>query len=113
MYDILFQGANINLDLVNFDEPVTIQELRIIPLGAQIEINPGGLRLGATNPMTFHLEAYAADVKSNKKLSTFQKIGRLVSPNMVEDWLNSNKYLLPLYVDEFCLFQTLLLYLRC
>ena len=84
MYDILFQGANINLDLVNFDEPVTIQELRIIPLGAQIEINPGGLRLGATNPMTFHLEAYAADVKSNKKLSTFQKIGRLVSPTWLK-----------------------------
>lgn len=63
--------------MVNFDEPVTIQEIRVIPLGAKIEIKPGGLRLGATNPAKFHLEGYAVDLK-NKKSSTFVKIGRSV-----------------------------------
>lgn len=68
-----FQG--VNLDLIQFNEVVVVQEMRIIPLGAKVEINACGARLGATNPNVFHIEAYVNN-RNTKDPPTFLKVGR-------------------------------------
>ena len=69
----MLQG--VNLDLIQFNEVVVVQEMRIIPLGAKVEINHCGARLGATNPSAFHVEAFVNN-RNTKNPPTFQKIAR-------------------------------------
>lgn len=69
-------SQGINLDLVQFNEVVVVHEMRVIPLGAKVEINPCGPRLGATNPSAFHVEAYVNNTNNTKNPATFQRIGR-------------------------------------
>ncbi|KAI1297194.1 Protein virilizer [Halotydeus destructor] len=53
-----------NIDLVRFDGPVRITDIRIIPLGSKIEADfPGGLRLGATNPSSIQLKFFINDLR--------------------------------------------------
>ncbi|KAG8190819.1 hypothetical protein JTE90_028318 [Oedothorax gibbosus] len=67
----------LNLDLVQFPQPVYIFEIRIIPLGARVQADfPGGHRLGATNPSSFHLEFFVNDL-SKRSASTFDRLGSL------------------------------------
>jgi len=63
------------VDIVQFAQAVCIAEVRIIPLGSKIELNPGGTRLGATNPTQFHAEAFINDLQLTKA-ATFKKLGR-------------------------------------
>jgi protein virilizer len=65
------------LDLVQFPNPVYIEEIRIIPLGARVAAQfPGGSnRLGATNPSQFDIEFYVNDL-SVEFASTFEPLGK-------------------------------------
>lgn len=64
-----------NLDLVQFPQPVYITEVRIIPLGARVQADfPGGVRLGATNPSKFHIELFVNDL-AKPGASTFERLG--------------------------------------
>uniref|UniRef100_T1G9Z6 Virilizer N-terminal domain-containing protein n=1 Tax=Megaselia scalaris TaxID=36166 RepID=T1G9Z6_MEGSC len=68
---------DINLDLVQFPQPVYITEVRIIPLGARVQADfPGGVRLGATNPSKFGIEFFVNDL-GKPGVSTFEKLGKL------------------------------------
>lgn len=66
---------DLNLDLVQFPQPVYIGEVRIIPLGARVQADfPGGVRLGATNPSKFHIQLFVNDL-SKPGASTFERLG--------------------------------------
>lgn len=66
---------DINLDLVQFPQPVYITEVRIIPLGARVQADfPGGVRLGATNPSKFHIHLFVNDL-SKTGASAFENLG--------------------------------------
>lgn len=66
---------DINLDLVQFPQPVYITEVRIIPLGARVQADfPGGVRLGATNPSKFHIHLFVNDL-SKPGASSFENLG--------------------------------------
>lgn len=66
---------DLNLDLVQFPQPVYITEVRIIPLGARVQADfPGGVRLGATNPSKFHIELFVNDL-AKPGASTFERLG--------------------------------------
>lgn len=66
---------DINLDLVQFPQPVYITEVRIIPLGARVQADfPGGVRLGATNPSKFHIEFFVNDL-AKPGASSFESLG--------------------------------------
>ena len=57
--------------------PVIVEEIRVIPLGARVQANfPGGVRLGATNPANFNLEFFVNDL-SKSGASTFESLGAL------------------------------------
>ncbi|XP_022239940.1 protein virilizer homolog isoform X2 [Limulus polyphemus] len=76
-FDTFSHEANeeLNLDLVKFPRPVYIYEIRIIPLGSRVQADfPGGYRLGATNPSSFHLEFFVNDL-SKREACTFAKMG--------------------------------------
>lgn len=63
------------MDLVQFPQPVYIDEVRIIPLGARVQADfPGGVRLGATNPSKFHIQLFVNDL-SKPGASTFERLG--------------------------------------
>jgi len=64
-----------NLDLIQFNEVVAVQEVRVVPLGAKLEMNLGGTRLGATNPVSFYIEAYVNNCTNNSQ-ATFQRVAR-------------------------------------
>lgn len=65
---------SINLDLVQFPQPVYITEVRIIPLGARVQADfPGGVRLGATNPSKFHIHLFVNDL-SKPGASAFENL---------------------------------------
>lgn len=65
----------LNLDLVQFPQPVYIDEVRIIPLGARVQADfPGGVRLGATNPSKFHIQLFVNDL-SKPGASAFERLG--------------------------------------
>ena len=69
--------AELNLDLVQFSQPVVVEEVRVIPLGARVEMNlPGGVRLGATNPKKFQLDFYV-NALGKPGAPTFQSLGTL------------------------------------
>ena len=69
--------AELNLDLVQFPQPVVVEEVRVIPLGARVEANfPGGVRLGATNPKKFQLDFYV-NALGKPGAPTFQSLGTL------------------------------------
>ena len=69
--------SDLNLDLVQFPSPVTVREVRIIPLGARVSANfPGGVRLGATNPTKFDLEFFVNNLRA-PGASTFESLGVL------------------------------------
>lgn len=76
--DFFFLNINfqeLNLDLVQFPQPVYITEVRIIPLGARVQADfPGGVRLGATNPSKFHIELFVNDL-AKPGASTFERLG--------------------------------------
>lgn len=66
---------DLNLDLVQFPQPVYIDDVRIIPLGARVQADfPGGVRLGATNPSKFHIQLFVNDL-SKPGASTFERLG--------------------------------------
>ncbi|XP_031627673.1 protein virilizer [Contarinia nasturtii] len=68
-------NEDLNLDLVQFPQPVYIAEVRIIPLGARVQADfPGGVRLGATNPSKFHIQLFVNDL-SKPGASTFERLG--------------------------------------
>lgn len=68
-------SQDLNLDLVQFPQPVYITEVRIIPLGARVQADfPGGVRLGATNPSKFHIELFVNDL-AKPGASTFERLG--------------------------------------
>ncbi|XP_074646809.1 uncharacterized protein LOC141902811 [Tubulanus polymorphus] len=75
-----FQHENnddINLDLVQFQHPVLIHDVRIIPLGVKVVADvPGAARLGATNPSSFKLEMYVNNLMK-PNAATFEKLGVL------------------------------------
>lgn len=65
----------INLDLVQFPQPVYVTEVRIIPLGARVQADfPGGVRLGATNPSQFQIDFFVNDL-GKRGASTFETLG--------------------------------------
>ncbi len=69
--------AELNVDLVQFPNPVIVDEVRVIPLGARVEANfPGGVRLGATNPTQFQLDLYV-NALATPGVPTFQSLGTL------------------------------------
>ncbi|KAL4708616.1 hypothetical protein ACJJTC_001055 [Scirpophaga incertulas] len=68
---------DLNLDLVQFPKSVYVREIRIIPLGARVEGDfPGGVRLGATNPTTFHIDFFVNDL-SKPGACTFEALGSI------------------------------------
>lgn len=68
-------AQELNLDLVQFPQPVYITEVRIIPLGARVQADfPGGVRLGATNPSKFHIELFVNDL-AKPGASAFERLG--------------------------------------
>lgn len=72
---VAIHTQDLNLDLVQFPKPVYITEVRIIPLGARVQADfPGGVRLGATNPSTFHIEFFVNDM-GKPGASTFEYLG--------------------------------------
>lgn len=97
--DIIIIFQKLNLDLVQFPNPVYISEIRIIPLGARVQadfpgilLTPhkrsykhiqmhklsflgGGNRLGATNPSQFDIEFFVNDLSVNVA-STFEPLGK-------------------------------------
>lgn len=74
-YQTFFLLQDLNLDLVQFPQPVYIAEVRIIPLGARVQADfPGGVRLGATNPSKFHIQLFVNDL-SKPGASTFERLG--------------------------------------
>ncbi|XP_065211806.1 protein virilizer [Planococcus citri] len=77
-FDTFSHGSTqeLNLDLVQFTNPVYVTEIRIIPLGARVQADfPGGVRLGATNPSEFSIEFFVNDLSTPG--ATFQNIGIL------------------------------------
>ena len=68
---------DLNIDLVQFPNPVIVEEVRVIPLGARVQVNiGGGERRGATLPTRFKLEFFANDV-TKPSASTFSSLGIL------------------------------------
>lgn len=64
-----------NLDLVQFPQPVFITEIRIIPLGARVQSDASSfIRLGATNPSKFHVDFFVNDLRK-PGASTFECLG--------------------------------------
>lgn len=60
---------------MQFPQPVYIDEVRIIPLGARVQADfPGGVRLGATNPSKFHIQLFVNDL-SKPGASAFERYG--------------------------------------
>ncbi|KAG5674217.1 hypothetical protein PVAND_004197 [Polypedilum vanderplanki] len=70
-------NEKLNLDLVQFPNPVYISEIRIVPLGARVQADfpGGGNRLGATNPSQFDIEFFVNDLSVNVA-STFEPLGK-------------------------------------
>uniref|UniRef100_A0A0B7AVR5 Virilizer N-terminal domain-containing protein n=1 Tax=Arion vulgaris TaxID=1028688 RepID=A0A0B7AVR5_9EUPU len=67
----------INLDLIQFTQPVVVYELRIIPLRTQVETNLGkGCRFGGTLPSEFELQVFVNNL-DKPNASTFEKLGQL------------------------------------
>lgn len=61
--------------MVQFPQPVYLEEVRIIPLGARVTSDfPGGVRLGATNPSKFHIDFFVNDL-AKPGASTFENLG--------------------------------------
>ncbi|BFZ19611.1 hypothetical protein BsWGS_22649 [Bradybaena similaris] len=79
-FDTFYHEQNkeeLNLDLIQFSEPVLVYELRVIPLKTQVEPNLGkGCRLGGTLPSEFKLEVFANNL-DKPNASTFEKLGQL------------------------------------
>ena len=68
-------SSELNLDLVQFPNPVTIQEIRIIPLGARVHLAHLS-QMGATNPAQFTLEFFVNDL-GQEGASSFQTLGSI------------------------------------
>uniref|UniRef100_A0A336KWE5 CSON001274 protein n=1 Tax=Culicoides sonorensis TaxID=179676 RepID=A0A336KWE5_CULSO len=68
-------SEKLNLDLVQFPQPVFITEIRIIPLGARVQSDASSfIRLGATNPSKFHVDFFVNDLRK-PGASTFECLG--------------------------------------
>ncbi|XP_063700375.1 protein virilizer [Culicoides brevitarsis] len=67
-------AEKLNLDLVQFPQPVYITEIRIIPLGARVQSDGSFIRLGATNPSKFHVDFFVNDLRK-PGASTFECLG--------------------------------------
>lgn len=63
------------MDIINFNCEIAVKEIRIIPLGAKVEVSAVGTRLGATNPSSFHIEAFVNN-RREPHSTTFQRICR-------------------------------------
>ncbi|CAG0921600.1 unnamed protein product [Notodromas monacha] len=74
----LHAQQELNLDLVQFPDPVYVKEIRVIPLGAKVSHGDlcGGNIMGATNPSKFSLEFFVNDL-INPGASTFEPLGTL------------------------------------
>ncbi|KAK2723278.1 protein virilizer homolog [Artemia franciscana] len=87
------RNEDVNLDLVQFPHPVSITEVRIIPLGSKIEGDfPGGSRMGATNPSSFTLELYVNNL-AKPASCVFDHLGSLQydqNSNISVDFLIKN-----------------------
>ena len=66
----------LNLDLVQFPRTVVVEEVRVIPLGARVDVGGMGSRLGATNPNRFSLDFFVNDLM-NPSASVFANLGSL------------------------------------
>ncbi|XP_005092655.1 protein virilizer homolog [Aplysia californica] len=79
-FDTFYHDQNkeeLNIDLIQFSQPVVVYEVRVIPLKTQVETNLGkGFRLGGTLPSEFKLDIFVNNL-NKPTASTFEKLGRL------------------------------------
>ena len=90
-------GLSPQCDLVQFPTPVIVEEVRVLPLGARIQlpIESGmNMRLGATLPTRFQLEFFANDV-TKPSASTFSSLGILPYDQNGQIHLNTGNRKIP------------------
>ena len=84
----------LNLDLVQFPRTVIVEEVRVIPLGARVDVGGMGSRLGATNPNRFSLDFFVNDLM-NPSASVFANLGSLPYDNNGQIFLDTRTKKIP------------------
>ena len=84
----------LNLDLVQFPRTVIVEEVRVIPLGARVDVGGMGSRLGATNPNRFSLDFFVNDLM-NPSASVFANLGSLPYDNNGQIFLDTRSKRIP------------------
>ena len=84
----------LNLDLVQFPRTVIVEEVRVIPLGARVDVGGMGSRLGATNPNCFSLDFFVNDLM-NPSASVFANLGSLPYDNNGQIFLDTRTKKIP------------------